>query len=141
MTWFALPLLVPICIWAMHFVSHPTHSAHLKAPDLIGTYRAQTSEGTQTLVLEKNGNLQNVLVLNGGYTYRQKTGSWKLFRKPNGEQLIELRGLLYYGNGHPGVYGGGYPIDDVGGRLVIYSADGEIRKAVIAPTKTGSMLK
>lgn len=123
----ALPLLVPATLWLARAASRPLHSAHLKNADMVGIYQAQTSEGKQTLTLESSGNIKCVLVIHGGYTYKQNTGSWKLF-KHNGGKWIDLWGLLYYDNGHPGVMGNGFPIEDVEGKIIIHSADGDYEK-------------
>ena len=107
---FALPLLVPATLWFTRAISRPLHSAHLKNVDIVGIYQAQTSGGKQTLTLESSGNIKCILVIHGGYTYKQNTGNWKLFKK-NGEMWIDLWGLLYYDNTHPVVMGGGGPIE------------------------------
>jgi hypothetical protein len=122
---FLLPLLVPLSIWGTSFVAPQSTPTHLTHKDLVGTFIGDTPEGKQTLILSKNGNVKARLVDKSGRVYGQNTGSWKLVKTANGEQLDLMGEIAFYGGvwdkKEQGVYGGLYDLGEVNGKIVIYS--------------------
>lgn len=124
----ALPVLVPVLIAAARLVPRPARATSLEAVDIVGTYRAKTSEGGQIVELEATGNVRAVLVLHDGMTCKQDTGKWRLMKTQNGQQQVFLDGLLSNYNGHLQTIGGAYSIEASNGKVTIRSADGDFEK-------------
>ena len=134
----ALGIVAIGALWFFH--SRPTNSAHIRDVDMVGIFVAQTQEGKTTLALNKNHALRSVLVEPDGYTLKQKTGWWKLVRQPDGQQQLEYDGLIQRcpsgdgsvcisGQGDGGTKPGmGVPIDEVNGKITIYTDSGRFVK-------------